>query len=254
MLLLWRSWRDTGKSTRGLLQASAWFLLAVLLNHQWSYPWDFTGALLFLLLAVWARDSFRGLDAIRSWWLAALLAAIALNRESSLFVIAALGAAVLVTGWTTGPRATAWRAAVVLALAGCANIIGVLLVRQALFTAPTRPTHSEGPEMAASNFNQVRHNWQVRTHPHEGWPALVIIAVLVIFCALMVRENIRAHRAARPVSPGRLMVQLCGAFGTGAILLFADMSELRVYFEFAPLWLLLATEPAGPPTPAPQGG
>ena len=253
-LLLWRSWRDTGKSSRGLLQASAWFLLAVLLNHQWSYPWDFTGALLFLLLAVWARDSFRGLDAIRSWWLAALLAAIALNRESSLFVIVALGAAVLVTGWTTGPRATAWRAAIILALAGGANVIGVLLVRQALFTAPTRPAHSAGPEMAAGNFNQVRHNWQVLTHPRDGWPALVIIGMLVIFGALMVRKNIRAHRAARPVSPGRLMVQLCGAFGTGAILLFADMSELRVYFEFAPLWLLLATEPAGPPTPAPQGG
>ena len=70
----------------------------------------------------------------------------------------------------------------------------------------------------------------------------------------MVRENIRAHRAARPVSPGRLMVQLCGALGTGAILLFADVSKLRVYFEFTPLWLLLATEPPGSPTPAPQGG
>lgn len=253
-VLLWRSWRDTGKSTRGLLQASVWFLLAVLLNHQWSYPWDFTGALLFLLLAIWTHDCFRTLAAIKSWWLAALLAALALNRESSLFVIAALGATVIVAGWTTGPRATAWRAAVVLVLAGGANVIGVLLVRQALFTASTRPAHSTGPEMAAGNFNQVRHNWQVLTHPREGWPAFVIIVVLVIFCALLVRENIRAHRAARPVSPGRLTAQLCGAFGTGAILLFADVSELRVYFEFVPLWLLLATEPAGPTMPAPQGG
>ena len=241
-LLLWRSWRDTGRSGRGLAQVVAWFFCAFVLNHQWSYPWDFTGALLFLLLMVWARDCWRALADVRSWRLAALLTALALNRESSLFVLAALGATVLVVGVVKKESGRGWLAAGLIALAGFANIVGVLLVRQALFVVPTRPAGSGGPEMAAGNFNQVQHNWQVLTHPREGWPAGAIIALLLIFCACLLRENCRALRPAHPVAPGRLFAQLCGVFGTGALLLFADVGELRVYFEFTPVWVVLAFE------------
>ena len=242
-VLLWRSWRDTGKSARGLAQAAAWILVSALLNHQWSYPWDFTGALLFLLLAVWARDCFRSLDDLKSWRFAFVIAALALNRESSLFVLAALGATVLLVGFQQRQTARTLATAVFVALAGLANIVGVLLVRQALFVAPTRPAGSVGPEMASGNFNQVRHNWHVLTHPGEGWPAMIIVAVLLILTGFIVREIFRALRDARLLAPGRLFAQLCGVIGTGAILLFADVSELRVYFEFVPVWLLLASEP-----------
>lgn len=242
-VLLWRSWRDTGKSTRGLVQTAAWFLVSVLLNHQWSYPWDFTGTLLFLLLAVWARDCFRSLADLNSWRFAFVIAALALNRESSLFVLTAMGATVLLVGFQQRQTARTLAIAVVIALAGFANIVGVLLVRQTLFVASTRPAGSVGPEMASGNFNQVRPNWQVLTHPGEGWPALLIVAVLLIFTGLIVREIFRALRAARQLAPGQLFAQLCGVIGTGAILLFADVSELRVYFEFVPVWLLLASEP-----------
>ncbi|MBI3884509.1 MAG: hypothetical protein HY302_02085 [Opitutae bacterium] len=252
-VLLWRSWRDTGKSARGLAQTAGWFLLAVALNHRWSYPWDFTGALLFLLLAVWARDCFGSLASLKSWRLAILLAALALNRESSLFVFAALGATVLVAGLQAGRPARAFVPAVFIALAGGANLVGVLLVRQALFVAPTRPAGAVGPEMASGNFNQVRHNWHVLTHPGEGWPAMIVVAGLLLLTGLIGREIYRALRAAQPLAPGRLFLQLGGVAGTGAILLFADVSELRVYFEFVPVWLLLATE-AGPGRAELRGG
>lgn len=243
-LLLWRSWRDTGKSTRGLVQSGAWFLVAVLLNHEWSYPWDYTGALLFLLLAVWARDRFHTLAAVKSGWLAALLVALALNRESSLFVLAALGCAALVSGYQERAWPRAGRAAIAFAVAGCANLTGILLLRQALFVAPTRPTYIEGPELASGNFNQVPHNWHVLTHLSAGWPALPLVLVLLVLNACMLREIVRILRRGESLSPGRLFAQLCGAFGTGAILLFADTTESRVFFEFAPVWLLLATEAA----------
>lgn len=247
-LLLWRSWRDTGKSARGLVQSGAWFLIAVLLNHEWSYPWDYTGALLFLLLMVWARDFFHSLAAVKSGWLAGLLVALALNRESSLFVLAALGCTVLVSGYQERAWLRAGRAATACGIAGLANLAGVLFLRQTLFLAPTRPTYIEGPELASGNFNQVSHNWHVLTHLSEGWRALPIVLLLLVLNVRMLREIIRTLRRTEPLSPGRLFAQLCGAFGTGAILLFADTTESRVFFEFAPVWLLLASE--APPWPA----
>lgn len=243
-LLLWRSWRDTGQSNRGLVQSGAWFLIALLLNHEWSYPWDYTGVLLFLLLMTWARDRFHTLASVRSGWLAVLLVALALNRESSLFVLAALGGTVLVAGYQERAWPRAGLAAAGIAVAGFANLVGVQLLRQTLFVAPTRPIYIEGPELASGNFNQVSHNWHVLTHLADGWRAIPIVLVLLVLNARMWREVSRTLRRFEPLSPGRLFAQLCGAFGTGAILLFADTTESRVYLEFAPVWLLLTSEAA----------
>lgn len=244
-LLLWRSWRDTGKSTRGLQQIAAWFLFAALLNHQWSYPWDFTGALLFLLLVVWAKDRFRSFAAIKSWRLAALLVALALNRESSLFVLAALGLAGLATGYGEGQRLRAWAVALGCAVAGLANVAAVLLVRQTLFVFPTRPPGG-GREMASGNFNQLGYNWQIVTQPEADLatrlPAIVIIALLVGVAAVWTAQAVRARFAIRGVSPGLLFARFCLVIGTGAALLFADASELRVYFEFIPMGVVLLFE------------
>lgn len=245
-LLLWRSWRDTGRSARGLWQVAAWFAFAFLLNHQWSYPWDYSGAFLCLLLAIWARDRFWSLGAVKSWWVAVLLLALALNRESSLYLLAALVVALLGHGFLEKQIGRTLKPAAGLALAGLVNLVGVLALRQAMFTATTRPPGSNGPEMASGNFNQVLHNWRVLTRhgdrPPEDWLAIALVVVLGSAGIVLAVRFFNALRTARPIPPGELFAHLWFGLSAFAVLLFADLSELRVFFELFPLWVILAFE------------
>lgn len=240
--LLWRSWKTTGNSPLGLLQVGGWFSLAFLFNHTWSYPWDYTGALLFLLVMVWAKDCFHALVDLKSWRLGVLLVLMVLNRESSLIVIAGLILATLAGGLYEKTWLKSFRIVTVLSLSGLTNIIGVVYVRHALFMTPTRPAGAEGPETSAGNFNQIAANLNYLTQVHnwnQFW-GTTIVALLFVVSSVLTWATLRDLFRSTPVALGDLLIRSCLWASTVAIVVFADTSEIRVYFELIPIAILLA--------------
>jgi hypothetical protein len=243
-LLVWRAWRGPQGAAYGLAQATGWFLLAYVFNDGWSYPWDFIGALLNLMLVLWAFDRFHEAADLWSWPLLGLLVALALNRESSLIALVALFVAAVAAGVRSRHLASARRALVALAAAGMANVVLIRLLRQELFVHSNRPA-AIGPahELAMGNFMQVRENFfLVATNSETLLVRTVVLAIgsaLLAFGVFLVRDAVRSWRGAG--------WSAAGCFGACyfwiaclAIALFADMRELRVYFELIPFIVVLA--------------
>ncbi|PHS14364.1 MAG: hypothetical protein COA78_06045, partial [Blastopirellula sp.] len=63
------------------------------------------------------------------------------------------------------------------------NIIGVIYVRHALFTTPTRPFGTEGAETAAGNSNQLTSNLRNMIHINNWNQLLGTVIVVVLFIA-----------------------------------------------------------------------
>jgi hypothetical protein len=241
-LLLWHSWRTTGKSFRGIIGIAAWFALGFLCNHTWSYPWDYTGALLILLVMLWGQVHFRSPADLKSWLLLALLLLLVLNRESSLIVLAGLIVALAGWGWQHRQWIPAVRAIVVLGLGAVANVIAVISIRVALFTESTRPPGHDGPETAAGNFTQLTSNLRKMLHAdtHYEYIGTGIIFALFVGSVWLLVSTLNSLRRSRLVSPGTLLARACFCIASVAIILFADFAELRVYFELIPIALVLA--------------
>jgi hypothetical protein len=245
VILLLRSWQTTGSSRHGLIQSGLWFLFTVLFNHFWSYPWDYTGALLFLLIILWLRDRLKKISDLKSGTLVALIILLALNRESSLFVITSLMAAVAIFGYYKRQLRTAGLTIVALGFAGATNVVGVIWIRTALFVSPTRPLGTEGPEAAMGNFLQPRINWFVFRNMLHDWyhfAGTVIAVSLVIVSLVMLKSLVCDFFGPRHLPFNRILVYILFGTATVAILLFGYAPELRVYFEHIPILVLLLTE------------
>jgi|GEM_PF-1358238 len=242
--LLWRSWKNTGKSILGIKQAVAWFSLAFLFNHIWSYPWDYTGAVLFMLVMVWGKDCFHSLADLKSKRLAVLLILLILNRESSLIVFAGLILTAIAIGFHEKKWSQSLKAIFLLSLASLSNIIGVIYVRHALFTSPTRPLGQEGPEAAVGNFNSVIPNLRNMVHADSGYEfgGTIIVTFLFIVCSILLLLILRDLRRSTIIIPGKMLIRSCFCLASVAIVFFANMAELRAYFELIPIAILLAFE------------
>lgn len=246
-LLVWRSGRETGDVTRGLGQTASWFLLAILFNHAWSYPWDFAGVVLNLLLVIWARDSFHSLEAIKSWRLAAVLGGLMLNRESSLLALAALLVAVVAAGGFEKQPVKAFWAAAAIAGAVVFNLVLVLALRHALFQHSTRPANvGTSAEMATGNFLQLVSNWRLLVLPAETRfiraMAAAVLAVLAVLLSISIHRLVQAARRRLQLTPGQVFLHVYLGANLAAILIFADAREWRVYFELIPLLIILVSE------------
>jgi hypothetical protein len=242
--LLWRSWKNTGKSTLGLIETATWFSLAFLFNNTWSYPWDYTGAVLFLLVMAWAKDCFHSLADLKSWRLSVLLVLMALNRESSLIVFSGLILTTLAGGFYENKWSLLFKPLTVLILGSLTNIIGVIYVRHALFTTPTRPFGTEGPETAAGNFNQLVSNLR-SINNIDNWDQFwgsVMLVLLFIASSILLIVTLKDVYRSVPIAPGKMLTRSCFCAASAAIVVFAYMSELRVYFELTPIIILLVFE------------
>jgi hypothetical protein len=245
VILLLRSWHTTGSSRRGLTQSSLWFFFAVLFNHSWSYPWDYTGALLFLLLILWLHDRLKKISDLKSGTLAVLISLLAFNRESSLFVITSLLAAVAIFGYYKRQHKKAFLTIAALGFAAATNVVGVIWIRTALFVSPTRPLGIEGPEGAMGNFLQPRTNWFVFRNMFHDWYhfAGTVIAIGLVIVSLVMLKRLVSDFCGRRLLPlNRILVYILFGTATLAILVFGYASELRVYFEHIPILVLLLTE------------
>lgn len=242
--LLWRSWRNTGRSIRGIGEVVAWFSLIFLLNDRWSYPWDYTGIVLFLLLMVWSKDCFHSLADLKSKRLAALLILLILNRESSLIVFAGLILTVLAIGFHEKKRRQSLKPIIFLVLGSLANIIGVIYVRHALFTTTTLPNGIHRAETVAGNFTQLTSNLRKMIHIND-WNRLlgtVIVVVLFIASSILILVTLRELYRSTAISPGKLLIRSCFCLASAAIVIFASMPELRVYLELSPIVIILIFE------------
>jgi hypothetical protein len=232
-------------------QAVAWFAMAFALNHAWSYPWDFVGALLNLALVLWAFDRFHHIEDLLSWRLWLLLTALALNRESSLLILASLGVVVLAIGCHQSAWGGFRRISMAIIAATGTNIAAIVWLRHTLFAESTRPAGvSTSNELPAGNFLQLGDNWRLLATPSAGIMtrslALAIFISLLALCATYLWQICRLFRKGSQLHPGRLFAGVYLVAAAIAILIFADMSEFRIYFELIPFYVVIGAEVVAP--------
>jgi hypothetical protein len=256
-ILVWRAWRRYRNPAYGLAQVTAWFLLGFVFNDPWSYPWDFIGALLNLFLLLWALDDFLEPSQLWSWKPCVLVAALILNRESSLIALCALLAATVGSSIVAQRYVAVWRPCAVIVAVGAANVAMVIFLRRTLFVQSTRPDAAAlANELSTGNFMQLRDNWYLlatNSHPFLiRTVVLAISAILSALCGVILFRLWRARRKDHALSPGCVFAYGYFGLACGAVVLFAAMQELRVYFELIPFLVILGGEDFVSPAKAAQ--
>ncbi|MDD3180110.1 MAG: hypothetical protein PHQ04_07120 [Opitutaceae bacterium] len=242
-ILVHRAWQWHGDVASALGAVAAWFLLAVFFNHVWSYPWDFVGALLNLLLLIWVSDHYRSPGDLWSWRPLVLLFAQILNRESSLITLVSLALMVGMHDLRKSSRGAALRAVSALAAGAVGNIALVIALRRLLFVASTRPASSAHVnETVAGNFLQLRDNFSIFVA--ERLPIRMAVASIIAgFGLLCVASLVRCWqdwRMTGTVEPGPTFALCYLGVSTAALAFFACASEFRVYYELIPVCIVLA--------------
>jgi len=251
-VLLWRSWRDTGRWSRGVGQSVLWFGFLILFNNEWSYPWDFTGMLLFLLLGVWAQDHFRSREDLRSKWLIFICALMVLNRESSLIVGVSLISVVVLNWAYRKPRMPALKTAALLTGIVAVNIVAVIAIRHAMFAESTKPLEVAGSEIGVGNFVMLATNWNlfkgVWWDYNHGLSviALWILGVINLIWLIQLGRDGVVHRR---VSAGRMLLAGLLGWSTLGVVALGYMLELRVYCEIIPILVIGLVERGSEGTP-----
>lgn len=240
-VLLWRSWRDTGRWRRGIGQSALWFGFMILFNNVWSYPWDFTGMLLFLLLAVWAQDHFRALEDLRSKWLIFVCAMLVFNRESSLIVGVSLFSVVVLKWANRKPRTLALKTAALLTGIVAVNTVAVIAIRHAMFVVSTKPGVVAESEIEVGNFLMLIANWNL--FKGVWWDnnyglSVITLWILGLINLIWLVQLGRDWVVHRQVSAGRMLLVGLLGWSTLGVVGLGYILELRVYCEIIPILVI----------------